>query len=166
MVVIVPAPAITGKAKGTIEAALLADISSDLKMFLPKVISKPIKKIMIAPAMAKELISTPKRFKIDFPTYRKAIIMPPETKVACSAWMCPVFLRRSIITGMAPKMSITENNISDTEIISLKFNCIFKVGQVSNLSINFKTELCVSVANLFYLTNLIVSSKSQSQSLQ
>jgi len=39
------------------------------------------------------------------------------------------------MTGIAPKMSITENNIRDTEMISLKFNCILKVGQVSNLSI-------------------------------
>jgi len=85
MVVIVPAPAITGKAKGTIEAALLADISSDLKIFLPKVISNPTKKMINAPAIAKELMSTPKRSKIDFPTYRKIIMMPPETKVAYSA---------------------------------------------------------------------------------
>ena len=55
------------------------------------------------------------------------------------------------MTGIAPKISITENNISETEMISLKFNCIHELGKVPNLSIEI---------------NLIVESKSQFQSLQ
>jgi hypothetical protein len=48
--------------------------------------------------------------------------------------MCPACLRRSITTGTEPKISITENRISVTEIISLKFNMAgFRIGlQVTN----------------------------------
>jgi hypothetical protein len=50
----------------------------------------------------------------------------PETKVACSAWIFPFFLRRSMMTGIDPKISITENKIRDEDKISLKLKFIFQ----------------------------------------
>jgi hypothetical protein len=61
-VVMVPEPAVIGKARGTIEA--VAGLSSSLQRLIPKTISMAIKKIIKAPASAKELISIPMRFKI------------------------------------------------------------------------------------------------------
>ena len=65
-VVIVPAPAMMGKAKGTIECVFVS-ISSLLNIFRPKVISIPIKKMIKAPAIAKELVSTPNKCKMNLP---------------------------------------------------------------------------------------------------
>ena len=59
--VIVPAPAIIGKAIGTIEAVLGA---SFLKIVIPKIISKAKNRIIKAPATAKEFMSTPIIFSI------------------------------------------------------------------------------------------------------
>ena len=53
MVVSVPAPAISGNAKGTIEP-IPFEVGSDLKSVMPKIISTAIKNIMIAPAIANE----------------------------------------------------------------------------------------------------------------
>ena len=78
-VVMVPAPAITGKAKGTIEATSSA---SSLNNVMPKIISKAKKKITNEPATAKELTSIPIRARIFSPKKRKAIMMKAATKEA------------------------------------------------------------------------------------
>ena len=77
----VPAPAIIGNAKGTIEAV---SGSSSLYRLMPKTISMAKKKIMKEPATAKELVSIPMSFKISSPTNRKAIIIIAETIEAFS----------------------------------------------------------------------------------
>ena len=67
----VPAPAIIGKARGTIETE--SGISS-LKKLTPKTISKAIKKITKEPAMANDFTSTPIIPNKDSPMNKKAII--------------------------------------------------------------------------------------------
>ena len=79
-VVKVPAPAIKGKATGTIVP--LESSGEDLNISIPKIISNPIKKITIAPAIAKEVKSIPIKFNICSPKKRKDIMITPETKVA------------------------------------------------------------------------------------
>jgi hypothetical protein len=81
-VVIVPAPAMMGKAKGTMECVFVS-ISSLLKILLPNVISIPIKKMISAPAIANELVSTPNKCKMNFPAKKNPIMMIPEARVAC-----------------------------------------------------------------------------------
>ena len=75
-VVRVPAPAIIGNAIGTIDAV---SGSSPWNIVTPRTISSAIKKITIAPATAKELMSIPMRFKISSPKNKKPIIMIQET---------------------------------------------------------------------------------------
>jgi hypothetical protein len=80
-VVIVPAPAIIGKASGTMEWDPV-EIVSFLKIFLPSVISRPIRNKINAPATANELVSTPKKAKINLPAKKNPTMISPDTKVA------------------------------------------------------------------------------------
>ena len=82
-VVKVPAPAINGKANGTIDEEERSD-SSALKKWIPSTISKPIKNIINPPAIAKDPISIPKSFKMLSPRNKKSTINSPEAKVAFS----------------------------------------------------------------------------------
>ena len=68
----VPAPAIMGKAMGTIEAVAGA---SFLNREIPKIISSAKNKITKDPATAKELTSMPINFRISSPKNKKAIII-------------------------------------------------------------------------------------------
>ncbi|MNI46806.1 hypothetical protein D3C73_1012880 [compost metagenome] len=77
----VPAPAISGKARGTIDTVSGA---SSLKMVRPKTISMAIKKITKEPAMAKDSTSRPITFNSDSPRKRKRIIKPAATSEAFS----------------------------------------------------------------------------------
>ncbi len=70
--VIVPAPAIIGKASGTIDAV---SGTSSLYNDIPKIISIAKKKITIDPATANELTSIPIKLRISSPTKRKEIII-------------------------------------------------------------------------------------------
>ena len=67
-VVMVPAPAITGKARGTMEATSGA---SSLKSEIPKIISKAKKKMTKDPATANEFTSIPIRPNIFSPKKKK-----------------------------------------------------------------------------------------------
>ena len=58
-VVSVPGPAIRGKAIGTIDAVFAL---SSLYNLIPKIISVARNKIIIEPATAKEVMSTPNKF--------------------------------------------------------------------------------------------------------
>ena len=79
--VMVPAPAIIGNAKGTIEAT---SGGSSLNKVILKIISKAKKKITKEPATAKELTSIPIRLNIFSPKKRKAIMIRADTKEAFS----------------------------------------------------------------------------------
>ena len=120
-VVMVPAPAIKGKASGTIETVSGA---SSLNMVNPKTISIAIKKITNEPAIAKDSTSNPITFNKDSPRKRNKIIKPVATKEAFSDSICPAFLRNSMITGMAPSMSIMANKTIEVDRIWLGLNFI------------------------------------------
>ena len=78
-----------------------------------------MKSIMIEPATAKELISTPSRFKIISPRYKNSIIIPSEIIDAFSDSIILYFSRRTKINGMFPITSITAKSIIDAEKNSL-----------------------------------------------
>ena len=74
-----PAPAISGKAIGTMDAP---EGESCLKSSTPNIISKAIKAKIKEPAKANEDISTPKRPSSASPTNRKTIMMVNAIEVA------------------------------------------------------------------------------------
>lgn len=116
-VVMVPAPAILGKAKGTIEATSRA---SSLNKVMPKIISKAKKKITKEPATAKELTSIPIRARIFSHKKRKAIMMKAATKEALSDGICPAFSLKLITMGILPIMSMTAKSTILAGKISFK----------------------------------------------
>ena len=122
MVVRVPAPAINGKAMGTIDVLVELASGSVLNISMPRIISAPMAKMIKAPAMAKSSTSIPKRLRIDFPTRRKVTIKTPATIVALPLWIWPTFFLRLITIGIDPKISITENKINVTDNISFRLN--------------------------------------------
>ena len=65
IVVIVPAPAISGNAMGTSVPEF--DLGSSLNRVIPKIISIPKRNKMIEPATAKDSTSTPKRLRMASP---------------------------------------------------------------------------------------------------
>ena len=79
MVVIVPAPAMIGKANGTTLAVLPETLSRNKRT--PKIISKLIAKMMMEPATANERTSTPNNCKILSPNTKKPIMIPSDTKL-------------------------------------------------------------------------------------
>ena len=117
----VPAPAINGKASGTIDAELA---SSSRYMRIPKIISNARKNKTKDPATAKEFTSIPIKFKSSSPTNRKVIMMKPDTKDAFSDSICPNFDLKSMMMGMDPMMSITAKSTIPTVMISLRSNPI------------------------------------------
>ncbi|MNR47700.1 hypothetical protein D3C85_1668350 [compost metagenome] len=80
-VVMVPAPAINGKASGTMDTV---SGTSSLKIVNPSTISIAIKKITNEPAMAKDSTSRPMIFNRVSPAKRKMIISTVATMVAFS----------------------------------------------------------------------------------
>ena len=71
----VPAPAIIGKARGTIEAV---SGTSSLYKLIPKIISRAKNRITNEPATAKELMSIPISFNISSPKNKKPIMIKAE----------------------------------------------------------------------------------------
>ena len=84
MVVIEPAPAIMGKAKGTMEAVFAVEPSS-LKRLTFNTISKAIINIITDPATAKELTSIPIKPINRSPKNKKPSIISKETTLALRA---------------------------------------------------------------------------------
>lgn len=114
-VVIVPAPAISGNASGTIET--VSGVSPSLNMLNPRTISIAIKKITTEPAIAKDCTSSPIIFNKVSPAKRNTIISTVATSAAFSDWMCPAFLLSSITTGMDPRISMIANKTIDVDKI-------------------------------------------------
>ena len=104
--VIVPAPAIIGNARGTIEAVSGASL---LKIDIPSIISRARKKMIKEPATANELISIPIRFSISSPTNKNPTIIIAAIIEAFSDWMCPTFSLSDMTKGIFPIISITAN---------------------------------------------------------
>ncbi len=120
-VVSVPAPAIKGKAIGTI----LADSgSTSLYIRTPRIISNARKNKISAPATANEATLTPNSAKSSSPINKKITIIEHAAIVAFSDCICPTLSLTDIIIGILPIISITANNTIVTERISEIF--IFK----------------------------------------
>ena len=115
--VIVPAPAIIGKAIGTIEAVLGA---SFLKIVIPKIISKAKNRIIKAPATAKEFMSTPMILSISSPKNKKLIIIIAAIIEAFSDSIWPTFSRSEMMMGMLPTILMTAKRTMLAVKISLK----------------------------------------------
>lgn len=120
IVVNVPAPASNGKAIGTILPELLSP-ASDLNSSMPRIISMPIKNITKEPAKANEEISMPNRPKIEAPKNRNAIIILTAHIVTTDGLNSTPSFFMLIRMGILPNISITENNITDTDNIAAKF---------------------------------------------
>ena len=110
----VPAPAINGKANGTMEAV---DDTSSLKTLIPNIISMAIINITSEPAMANDGISKPITLSSSSPTNRKMIISTNTAMEAFSDSMWPIRCRISIIIGIAPKISMIAKRIIVTDNI-------------------------------------------------
>lgn len=123
-VVMVPVPAIRGKATGTIDA--VSGISS-LYSFIPSIISTAKKKITIDPAMAKDFISTPKNLRMVSPRNRNPIMMKSDTIVACSAFMIPTLVLICSKAGIEPITSMTAKRI----VVTVRMSCQFIVVVLS-----------------------------------
>ncbi len=109
MVVRDPGPAMSGKAKGTMDEPLV--LGSDLKNVNPNTNSKPIKNSMSPPAIEKEATSKPKKPNRDSPKYKNSNMIPKDIRVAFRLSIFPNFFRKSIINGIAPKISMTANRV-------------------------------------------------------
>ena len=83
----VPAPAIIGKANGTIDAV---SGTSSLYNDIPKIISMARKKITIDPATANEFTSIPIKLRISSPTKRKEIIISAAISEAFPDYQAPL----------------------------------------------------------------------------
>jgi len=118
-----PAPAISGKAMGTMEAP---EGESCLNSSMPNIISNAIITNTNEPAMANEEMSTPNKPKRASPTKRKIIRIVKATDVDRNAFIGPLFFFRSRMIGSEPKMSITANKTIKAEAISMKWICMVK----------------------------------------
>ncbi len=119
--VIDPAPAINGKAIGT----MAPDPSvSCLNSSIPITISIPINKRINEPAIAKEEMSTPKILSNGSPIKRKRSIMPKATRVVRRAYTLPIFDLMSRIIGIDPKISMMAKSTINEATISTKFICM------------------------------------------
>ena len=89
---------------------------------MPKIISKAKKKIISAPATAKELTSIPIRLRICSPKNKNPIMISPATNEAFSDWIWPTFWRSPITMGILPTMSMTANNTMVQDFVSSRIN--------------------------------------------
>ena len=117
-----PAPATIGKARGIIEAD-----SGVVPLYkvIPKIISKAKKNRMKDPATAKASTVTPNRFSNCLPINKKSTNKTPATIAVFSDCMRPAFLRRLMIIGTLPIISITANSTIVAETISTMSKCRF-----------------------------------------
>ena len=121
-VVMVPAPAMIGKARGTIE---LDSGASSLKKFTPSTISSAMKKITNEPAMANDEISSPMMLNKSSPKNKNTIIKIIATIVALPDCICPALFLNCITTGIEPRMSMMAKSTMLTENISLRLKNVF-----------------------------------------
>ena len=114
----VPLPASSGKPMGT----KLPDLPLSglvLNRLIPRIISSPMMKMTMEPAMAKELTSSPMSFRKPSPANKKAIISAPANRVVFSGRKCSSLLLMVMIAGTDPTTSMMANRVSDTVSILL-----------------------------------------------
>lgn len=100
-------------------------LGSDLKNVNPNTNSRPIKNSMSPPAIEKEATSKPKNPKRDSPKNKNSNMIPKDIRVAFRLSIFPNFFRKSIINGIAPKISMTANRV--IVIVITSFHIIFPI---------------------------------------
>ncbi len=123
MVVKDPAPAIRGKAIGTM---LAPAGESCLNMLMPKIISNAITTSTKEPAIANDEMSTPNNPNNGSPKKKNSKRMPSEIKEACIGFIVFPFFLIFIITGIDPRISITAKRTINAERICRNCTCIAK----------------------------------------
>lgn len=121
MVVIDPAPAISGKAIGKIDPE---PWESCRKISMPRIISIAIRNMMNEPAMANDETSIPKIPSSGLPISRNASKIKKETRVTFADLIPPDLDLRSIIIGIDPGISIMANRTINAASISIRLKCI------------------------------------------
>ena len=81
-------------------------------------------KMMMAPATAKEWMSTPNRESRPSPAKRKATRMTNEMSATFSGTILAPFSLRPMTIGSEPVMSMMANSTMKALMISLKLKCI------------------------------------------
>ena len=119
-VVNVPAPASSGKTRGTSVASLIGPWF--LKISMSRIISSAIRKMMSAPAMANEAMSTWKIFRMASPPKKKRRSNAKEMRVALSALTGRPFCFRLKMIGIAPIISMTANSTMKALMSCWKLN--------------------------------------------
>jgi len=146
IVVIDPAPAMSGNAIGKIDP-IPAD--SCLKSSIPRIISIAMRKIIKEPAMAKDDTSIPKIPSKGLPISKKASKIKKETSVTLADLTSPDLDFRSIIIGIDPGISIMAKSTMKAASISIRLKCIevmfsAKIGKKKWSE--FKFQLCIKKA--------------------
>jgi len=121
IVVIEPAPAISGKAIGKIDPP---PWDSVLKSSIPKIISIAMRKIMKDPAIANEETSIPNIPSNGLPMNKNARSIKKETRVTFVGLMSPDLAFISIIIGIDPGMSMIANKTIKAARISIRLKCM------------------------------------------
>ena len=116
MVVSVPDPAIIGNAMGIILPVF--SLGSDFNNSIPKIISRPIKKMTIDPAMANEGKSIPNNFKKLSPRNKKSAINAPAAIVALPLSRDFSLFLIVMIIGKAPMISIMAKRVKEMVVMS------------------------------------------------
>ncbi len=117
IVVSVPAPANRGNAIGTMLPEPPSSCVS-LKNRMPRIISRPIKNIINAPASANEDTSIWNKLKIPAPKNKNANMITAAEIVAKPALIFTPSFFMLMIIGKLPIISITENKMSVTDNIA------------------------------------------------
>ncbi len=112
----VPEPAIIGNAIGMILPVF--SLGSDFRSSIPRIISSPIKKMTIEPAMAKEARSIPKSFKKLSPKNKNKAINAPAASVAFPLSRDFSLFLMVIMIGSAPMMSMMANRVKEMVVMS------------------------------------------------
>ena len=97
--------------------------------------------MIIDPATANELISTPSRFKIISPTNKNTIIITTDTIEAFSDSITLYFSLSKMIKGILPITSIIANKIIVDEINSFKSKFISQKFSAQIYSFNLKRKM-------------------------
>jgi len=121
IVVIDPAPAISGNAIGKIDPP---PWDSVLKSSIPKIISMAIRKIMKDPAIANEETSIPNIPSNGLPMNKNARSIKKETRVTFVGFMSPDLAFISIIMGIDPGISMIANKTIKAARISIRLKCM------------------------------------------
>lgn len=144
-----PAPAMSGNAIGTIDAACGA-VSRWIS--IPRINSNAMIKMTKAPATAKDSTSMPIKVKIFVPKNKNEIMIIPATREAFSDSMTPTRLLILTKMGRLPKISMTANKTAKQVPISLREifakNSAIQLNLLGKGTTNYLTEknCCTNVS--------------------